>query len=77
MSCPEHGQVAWRGDIRCERCGRVFLESDGFGTLPDRCQCGADILPPRPGAAFFGRPACPLFARGQGPPPEGEGGAAA
>ena len=71
MACDVHGQVAWRGDIRCERCGRVFLQGPSFIDLPDRCPCGADLLPPHPGAPFSGRPACPVCAQGQGPPPEG------
>jgi hypothetical protein len=64
--CPKHGERPWKNTIACRLCRRVFLMEVAPGTpraAPERCPCGAELLPekrgerPRP---FTGIPVCSL-----------------
>ena len=42
VDCGTHGNRAWKGEIVCAQCGRLFKSP---ALAPKRCVCGAQLLP--------------------------------
>jgi hypothetical protein len=46
-TCEEHGRQAWKGDLFCSACGKIYVMPPfGLGPVPDVCSCKAQLLPP-------------------------------
>ena len=64
LQCPDHGHQDWKGTIVCKDCGCVYqvADRDAPHAAPERCPCGAKLLPSNGDGTERGTPICSTCA---------------